>query len=238
MNIFLFKYAYLVLIIIIATSCSASAELEKETSTSFEQSYSYLALGDSYTIGESVCDNCKFPIQLKNRFETTASSGLETTIIARTGWRTDNLITALASENLNPNFDLVTLLIGVNNQYQGIVFSEYQKDFKTLLETAIQLAQGDAARVVVISIPDYAYTPFGLNYRNPEDISSEIDEYNTYAKELSEANGVVFLNITDITRKGLSQPNLVASDGLHPSKDAYALFVDRLVLLVENILNK
>jgi acyl-CoA thioesterase-1 len=125
---------------------------------------------------------------------------------------------------------LVTLLIGVNNQYQGRDFSLYEKEFPELANKAIMLAKGDKKNVIVISIPDYAYTPYAANLSQSQKtkITTEIDQYNAFAESYCKANQIVFVNITDITRQGLSNPNLFASDGLHPSESAYALFVDRM----------
>lgn len=239
MNYALIRITLINIFCLFTISCNNSKATITESKTTIKATrYNYLALGDSYTIGERVCESCRFPNQLKTRIESSQNSILNTTVIAKTGWRTDNLINAIAAKNLKSDYDLVTLLIGVNNQYQGIVFSEYKKDFNVLLETAIQLAGGNEKRVIVISIPDYAYTAFGQNNGNQEAISSEIDKYNAYAKEVTINNGVTYLNITDITRKGVSQPKLIAADGLHPSKEAYSLFVDRLFPLAMCILNK
>ncbi len=199
--------------------------------------FKYLALGDSYTIGESVCESCRFPVQLVNRYNEDSEDILSTKIIAHTGWRTDNLIDAIDRENPDADYDLVTLLIGVNNQYQSKSFSQYEKEFPELLNTAIQLAGGDASNVIVVSIPDYAYTPYGQGTSNPEKISQEIDNYNDFAQSNTEARNIIFLNITDITRRGLQEPDLVASDGLHPSTVAYKEFVDRLLPLIQNKLS-
>jgi len=191
---------------------------------------SYLALGDSYTIGQSVCETCRFPEQLKKNL---ANSNPNTTyglkIIAQTGWTTTSLISAINAQNLTPNYDLVTLLIGVNNQYQNKAFSVYEKEFPELVNKAIALAKGDKSNLIVVSIPDYAYTPTGQRFSNPEKISTEIDNYNAFAQQYCLANKIEFVFITDITRKGLQNPLLVASDGLHPSELAYSYFVERIL---------
>ncbi|MEQ8218168.1 MAG: SGNH/GDSL hydrolase family protein [Arenibacter sp.] len=193
--------------------------------------YNYLALGDSYTIGASVTSAESFPIQLKDRLVQGLKVTVNTEIIAVTGWRTDNLLDAVNRGTLLPSYDLVTLLIGVNNQYQGKPFKVYTREFPQLLEKAIALAYGNPKNVVVISIPDYAYTPFGEG-RDTDKISKEIDEYNSFAEATALQNGVPFVNITDITRNGLSNPDLVAGDGLHPSREAYKRFVDELYPVV------
>lgn len=194
------------------------------------ETINYLALGDSYTIGQSVCETCRFPEQLKSALKNiNLQNNFSLEIIARTGWTTTDLISAIEFNNPKNNYDLVTLLIGVNNQYQGRNFSIYEKEFPLLFTKAISLAKGDKNKLIVVSIPDYAYTPFGESYGNATSISTEIDRYNAFAKSYCEANEILFINITDITRQGLNNATLVANDGLHPSKEAYALFVQRLL---------
>lgn len=193
--------------------------------------YTYLALGDSYTIGAGVTSEESFPIQLKDRLEQGLNVKVNTEIIAVTGWRTDNLKDAIDRGTLLSSYDLVSLLIGVNNQYQGKPFGVYTQEFPLLLERAIALAYGNPKNVVVISIPDYAYTPFGEG-RNTDKISKEIDEYNAFAEATALQKGVPFVNITDITRDGLVVPELVAGDGLHPSGVAYKRFVDEIYPVV------
>lgn len=190
-----------------------------------------LALGDSYTIGQSVCETCRFPVQLQDSLRNSIKEDeqIDLRIIAQTGWTTSNLKSAIANENLKSEFDFVTLLIGVNNQYQNKPFSVYETEFPELLQTAIQLAKGNSNRVMVVSIPDYAFTPFGQSNSNPTTISNQLINYNQFAKNHAESLGVSFVNITDITQLGLEQPNLVASDGLHPSELAYSKFVERIL---------
>ena len=188
--------------------------------------FKYLALGDSYTIGQNVCDTCRFPFQLKEALEDGLDATIELGIIAQTGWTTTNLKNAISNQNPSRDHDLVTLLIGVNNQYQNKPFSLYEQEFPELLATAIALAKGDKDNVIVVSIPDYAFTPYG---NGSSSISSQIDAYNAFAENYSTQNGVVFVNITDITRQGLANPALVASDGLHPSQLAYSRFVERIL---------
>ena len=199
--------------------------------------YNILALGDSYTIGQSVCFACRFPEQLKDslklKFDTNVSFGLK--IIARTGWPTGSLINAIEADNTETTFDLVTLLIGVNNEFQNRPFSVYENEFPQLVNTAISKGKGDKNNVLVISIPDYAFTPFGKG--NPE-ISERIDSYNYFAEKYCIDNNITYVNITDITRMGLDNPALVASDGLHPSELAYSKFVERLLPLAIEKLNE
>ena len=222
---FLFLYLLLVL-----GACSSSDDLNSnEGNQNMDAAFKILSLGDSYTIGESVCDDCKFPVQLANELEEvyTPESDFSVKVIAQTGWTTNNLINAIENQSLASDFDLVTLLIGVNNQYQGIPFEVYESEFPELVMKAVGFAQGNMNKVIVVSIPDYGYTPFGRN--SQEEISQEIDRYNDFAKAYCDDQGITFVNITDITRQGLNNPNLVASDGLHPSEIAYSLFVERIL---------
>jgi lysophospholipase L1-like esterase len=207
--------------------------------TTIPATVNYLALGDSYTIGQSVCETCRYPEQLKASLKTIyPQTSFSLKVIAQTGWTTSDLISAINSANPDSNYDLVTLLIGVNNQYQHMNFSVYEKEFPQLLNKAIALAKGDKKNVLVLSIPDYTYTPFASNYtqENQNKISSEITRYNNFAESFCITKDVAFISITDITQKGLSNSSLVASDGLHPSELAYKEFVDRILYKVKMIL--
>ncbi|MEL4306711.1 SGNH/GDSL hydrolase family protein [Joostella sp. CR20] len=223
------KYYSLLVVVLLFVGCKTQQTSVANQSVSENKSLNYLALGDSYTIGESVCESCSFPIQLMAKIAEDYNAKVNLEVIAKTGWTTSNLIQAIKDEKPTANFDLVTLLIGVNNQYQGKDFSLYEEDFPALLQKAIQLASGDIKKVIVVSIPDYAYTPFGQQKGNTEMISSEIDAYNVFAKRTAERAGVSFVNITDISRLGLKNETLVASDGLHPSKEAYSSFVTQIL---------
>ena len=213
-------------ILFIGCSCSQEQSIPYYNIVNPKQ-INYLALGDSYTIGQSVCTTCRFPEQLKASLQATyPDNPFLLQVIAKTGWTTTNLLTEINLVNPSTNFDLVTLLIGVNNQYQNKPLSLYETEFPQLVTKAIAFAKGDKTNVVVVSIPDYAFTPFGQGAVN---ISTAIDEYNAFAKNYCDTNGITFVNITDITRLGLAQPELVATDGLHPSELAYAKFVERIL---------
>lgn len=205
-------------------ACSTENGMTKPT----PKNYKYLALGDSYTIGQSVCETCRFPVQLKDSITKylNADDTFQVKIIAQTGWKTTDLKLAVAAENPTSDYDLVTLLIGVNNQYQHKPFSLYEQEFPELVNLSIQFAKGDKNNVIVVSIPDYAFTPFG---QGSPTISEGIFQYNEYAKNYCLANNITFVNITDITRQGLLEPELVASDGLHPSTIAYSKFIERIL---------
>jgi acyl-CoA thioesterase-1 len=207
--------------------------------TPISNSIHYLALGDSYTIGQSVCETCRYPEQLKTDLKTIyPSTNFSLKVIAVTGWTTTNLINAVKTQNPDSNYDLVTLLIGVNNQYQHMDFEVYKKEFPELLNKAIALAKGSNKNVIVLSIPDYAYTPYAKNFDQmaKTKISTELDQYNAFAESFCITKGVQFISITDITRQGLNNTNLVASDGLHPSEAAYKLFVERMLPNVKTAL--
>jgi len=187
----------------------------------------YLALGDSYTIGESVPANERWPVQLARTWSKNGNALADPTIIATTGWRTDNLKEAIEKANLKNEYDLVSLLIGVNNQYQGKSAEQYAIEFEDLLNIAIRLAKGKKENVFVVSIPDYGYTPYGKP--NQTTITKELDHFNEINKRITEKAGVSYVNITDISRHGLEQPDLVAGDGLHPSGKMYSLWVERII---------
>ncbi|MES2410716.1 MAG: SGNH/GDSL hydrolase family protein [Bacteroidota bacterium] len=217
-----------ILFLFIAIAAFQSCSRDNNMIQSTPKNYNYLALGDSYTIGQSVCTSCRFPEQLKDSIAKYLPSNdiFQIKLIAQTGWTTADLKGGIIVENPTNNYDLVTLLIGVNNQYQHLPFSVYQQEFPELVATAIQKAKGDKNNLIVVSIPDYAYTPFGGGNAT---ISTEINIYNAFVENYCNANNITFINITDITRLGLAQPELVASDGLHPSTIAYSRFVERIL---------
>lgn len=186
----------------------------------------FLALGDSYTIGEKVAPNQRWPEQLSDSLEALGFTLEETYIRAVTGWTTGDLLYSLETNppEIEPN--LVSLLIGVNNQYQNRPISEYESEFEELLQIAINFAGGNKDCVFVLSIPDYAFTPFG---RGKQETSDEIDAFNAVNERITNRYGIPYINITDISRKGLDDPDLVATDGLHPSGEQYTLWVQRVL---------
>jgi len=203
----------------------------------FTENVDILALGDSYTKGESVPWAQNFPNQLADSLRAEGRKVGTPRNIAQTGWRTDQLQVAIKSaaheDIADSTFSIVTLCIGVNNQYQGANFETYKTQFEQLLQTAIQRAGQRPKRVVVLSIPDWAYTPYGQNFSsNPGQISQKIDQYNAANRALAEQYGVHYVNVTDISRQGIAQPNLVAPDGLHPSSAQYKAWVKLLLPVV------
>lgn len=183
----------------------------------------FLALGDSYTIGEAVDENLRWPVQLINSLRKKGYQADDPKIIATTGWRTDDLKNAILKENPTKDYNLVSLLIGVNNQYQGKSSESYAPEFEELLKMAIEFAGGDKSKVFVVSIPDYGFTPFGKEKK--EAITKALDEFNSVNKTITEKYGVKYFYITDISRRGFEDPELVASDGLHPSGKMYTEWV-------------
>ena len=202
--------------------------------TPMDSAITILALGDSYTKGESVEWAKNFPNQLSDSLEAGGRSVASTRVIAQTGWRTDQLQAAIANASLADSVcDLVTLCIGVNNQYQNANSNTYKTQFEQLLQTALARAGNRKERVFVVSIPDWAYTYYGQHFsKPPEQISQEIDQYNAANRSIAEQYGVHYVHITDVSRKGLIQPNLVADDGLHPSAIQYTEWVKLLLPLV------
>jgi lysophospholipase L1-like esterase len=203
---------------------------KKDTAAAVPQSY--LALGDSYTIGEAVPDTASYPYQLQQALDQQKYKFTTPTIIATTGWTTDDLISAIAHNGSvqGKTYNMVTLLIGVNDQYQGLSQDNYRIKFQQVLNTAIQFAGGNKTHVFVLSIPDYGVTPFAGG--NDSIIGPLIDQFNAINKSISMAAGVNYLDITGISRQAATDPTLIAPDGLHPSGKMYALWVQQLVPVV------
>lgn len=199
----------------------------------------YLALGDSYTIGEAVEQELSFPYQLLKELESQNISLASPKIIAKTGWTTDELQTAIKEENLSQKFDIVTLLIGVNNQYRGNSTVTYRKEFKELLQTAISYAGGIKKHVFVVAIPDWGVTPFGkASGKDVQTIASEIDRFNAINREETLALGISYTDITPGSRAAATDLSLVATDGLHPSGKMYASWALAVAKNVKLVINK
>lgn len=197
--------------------------------------HTYLALGDSYTIGESVPAREAFPNATAAMLRKSGTQLADPVIIAVTGWTTDELAAAIRERQLHETFDVVTLLIGVNNQYRGRPLDNYREEFTALLNQAILFANGHPRHVVVVSIPDWGVTPFAEG-RDRAQIAKDIDAYNGAAKEIAEAHKCGWLDITDSTRRNGTKPEYLAEDGLHPSGLEYAIWAERLVPKLQAIL--
>ncbi|NCX96704.1 MAG: SGNH/GDSL hydrolase family protein [Chitinophagia bacterium] len=186
--------------------------------------HAYLALGDSYTIGEKVLLENNFPHQLVTFLNRKGLSYTSPEIIAQTGWTTDELAVAIKNATQrNKKYDLVTLLIGVNNQYRGRDINNYTQEFSQLLHTAIGFANDNPHHVVVVSIPDWGVTPFAED-RNREEIAKQIDEFNAVNKKLATEAGCVYIHITPSTRQNGTNPLYLAEDKLHPSAKEYSIW--------------
>jgi lysophospholipase L1-like esterase len=194
-----------------------------------------LALGDSYTIGEAVSEPDRWPQRLAAMLRARGLTVHAPTIIARTGWTTDELSAAIDAAPPASNYDLVTLLIGVNNQYRGRSEDEYRAEFRALLARAIAFARGRASHVIVISIPDWGVTPFA-NGRDRPAISRAIDRFNLVNREEATRAGAHYADITPLSRHAATDPTLVTGDGLHPSAKMYATWIDVLLPVVLRIL--
>ncbi|MEP6692199.1 MAG: SGNH/GDSL hydrolase family protein [Gemmatimonadaceae bacterium] len=199
----------------IAVGCAAS------TRANVGDPPRYLALGDSYTIGERVDSASRWPVQLARALRAKGVAMGDPQIIARTGWTTDELSAAIDRERPSGPYELVSLLIGVNNQYRGRSAVQYESDITALLDRAIALAGGRPAHVLVLSIPDWGVTPFAAG-RDRAKIGAEIDAFNEVARQRSRVRGVRFVDITPGSRRADTDPSLVAPDGLHPSAKMYA----------------
>lgn len=181
----------------------------------------FLALGDSYTIGEGVAPAERWPVQLAVALRAKGVSVADPTIVAKTGWTTDELSAAMDKAGLTGPYNLVSLLIGVNNQYRGRDAEEYRGQFVALLRRAVELAGGRADRVIVVSIPDWGVTPFAKD-RDAAAIAAAIDRFNAINKEETDRAGGRYVEITVASRRAKADPALVAADGLHPSGTMYA----------------
>ncbi|MBS0569562.1 MAG: SGNH/GDSL hydrolase family protein [Proteobacteria bacterium] len=196
----------------------------------------FLALGDSYTIGEGVPENDNWPRQLAAALRQHGIAIAEPEIVARTGWTTDELSAAMDAQEFQPPYALVTLLIGVNNQYRGRDVEDYRVEFRALLERAIALAGGDARRVVVVSIPDWGVTRFGKQSgRDLAQVAREINAFNAAAAEISRSRRVAFADVTAISREG--GDGMLIADGLHPSAAMYRRWLDAISPQVRSALS-
>ncbi len=195
----------------------------------------YLALGDSYTIGQSVSEADRFPAQTVALLRQQNISVITPEYIATTGWTTANLLNAIATRNTQGPYDVVSLLIGVNDQYQGVDTATYRQRFSQCLEKAIQLSGNRTARVFVLSIPDYSVTPF-VPASNKPVVRQQIDWFNAINKEVTMRRNVTYVDITPSSREGATNASLIANDGLHPSGLEYKKWAALLAPLMKQVL--
>ncbi|OJW80148.1 MAG: lysophospholipase [Spirosoma sp. 48-14] len=199
--------------------------------------YSFLSLGDSYTIGESVGEADRWSVQLAGLLRKEGIDVANPTIIARTGWTTAELQEAIKASGNQKTYSLVSLLIGVNNQYRGQSQERYRIEFRELLQTAIHFAGGKAAHVFVLSIPDWGASPFAAGRDNAK-IAQEIDQFNTIAKEECQKVHISFVDITPLTRSAAGDATQFASDGLHYSGKQMKQWAEKALSIARDLLKK
>lgn len=208
-------------LLLVLAGCGVQPSEGETVVTQSTPGVGYLALGDSYTIGESVAEAERWPVQLAARLRAQGLTIGEPLIIARTGWTTAELSVGIDAQKPTGTFELVSLLIGVNNQYRGRDIGEYRTEFRALLERAIGYAGGEAQRVIVLSIPDWGVTPFAEG-RDRAAIAAQIDAFNAVNRQETAQLGAHYIDITPHSRTAAGDPSLIAGDGLHPSGKMYA----------------
>lgn len=200
----------------------------------------FLALGDSYTIGEGVAAHERWPNRLAETLRGEGREIADPDIVATTGWTTDELAAAIAARAFAPPYALVTLLIGVNNQYCGRSLDDYCEEFSALLDGAVAFAGGCAARVVVVSIPDWGVTPFAAQSgRDTLQIAAEVDAFNAAAQAIARARGAAFVDVTALSRSApTAGAPWLADDGLHPSAAQYAAWIAPIAVAARKALSQ
>ncbi|CAN5182356.1 SGNH/GDSL hydrolase family protein [soil metagenome] len=231
MNIYIRPYIAVTVLLVIFSCSKKMMGTTQPQSTTPTANMTFLALGDSYTIGQSVEPMFRFPVQTTALLRNLSINFSEADIIATTGWTTNDLLNAIAAAPPKKDYSVVTLLIGVNNQYQGKSIEEYKTQFRQLLMQSIEYAAGNRKHVFVLSIPDYSVTPFAAG-RDRAKIAAEIDAFNAANKNISIELGVNYLDITGISRE--NDPELIASDGLHPSSKQYGRWAALLAPLIQS----
>jgi lysophospholipase L1-like esterase len=205
---------------------------------SFAQNLTYLALGDSYTIGEGVAEEDRYPVQLVNKLAKKGKVNFSNPqIIAKTGWTVNELDAGINASGIkSEGYDLVTLLIGVNNQYRGRPVEDFEREFELMLNRAITFARGNTSHVVVLSIPDWGVTPFAVNRKSDQTkVAREIDAYNSAKKAICKMYGITFIDITKDYRATGAKPEMVVEDQLHPSGLMYQRWTEKLLKKVKKI---
>ena len=204
--------------------CASTTNIEPiEKNKMSTTTKSYLALGDSYTVGTSIAFPDNFPSQLADSVLLKTGDSLVVKLVAQNGWRTDDLQRGIKRTELEERYDLVSLLIGVNNQYQGLPLADFEKDFRSLLDSAVKYAGGEKEHIFVLSIPNYGYTPFGASKK--EEITADLRVFNARSKTICEEYDIDYYNITDISLGAETRDDYRAKDDLHPSPLQYAAWV-------------
>ncbi|NOG57490.1 MAG: SGNH/GDSL hydrolase family protein [Bacteroidetes bacterium] len=209
-------------------SCTSSIKTQHSANkTSNVKPFYYLALGDSYTVGELVSNSSSWPMQLSKKIKASGKDSVATTVIAKTGWRADELFNEAKNLEVEEKFDLITIQIGVNNQFQNKSISEFKASFLHLIELAMGKAKNGTNSIVIVSIPDYSVSPFA-DKMDKKKIKKEINEYNMLCKEIAGQFEIKFINITDLSQLAKNEPELFTKDKLHPAEKMYSMWTERI----------
>ena len=184
-----------------------------------ESPYSFIALGDSYTIGEGVNEDERWPNQFVDVAYENGVDFDQPMIIAETGWKTYDLLNAINQTNFTKKYDYISLLIGVNNQFNSRPIDEFEEDLNKLMDEMKRIKKNDGS-IIIISIPDWGYTPFGES-SDMSDISEQINLFNSSLRKFATTNGLKYVDVTEISRRGINEPDLITNDNLHPSGIMY-----------------
>ncbi len=193
--------------------------LEDNPNSQRESPYSFIALGDSYTIGEGVNEDERWPNQFVDVAYENGVDFDQPMIIAETGWKTYDLLNAINQTNFTKKYDYISLLIGVNNQFNSRPVDEFEEDLNKLMDEMKRIKKNDGS-IIIISIPDWGYTPFGES-SDMSDISEQINLFNSSLRKFASTNGLKYVDITEISRRGINEPDLITNDNLHPSGIMY-----------------
>ena len=229
---------FLLILLLLVTACSTGDQKVSAmtpSSTVPPHQFTFLSLGDSYTIGESVPTADRWSVQLANLLRQNGADVADPDIIARTGWTTEELQTAIRQANNTKTYDLVSLLIGVNNQYRGQSLEKYRTEFRALLGTATQFAGGKAGRIFVLSTPDWGVTPYASG-RDRQQIAKEIDAFNAVAQDECGKAGIAYVDITPVSRTAADDRSQIANDQLHFSGKMYQQWANKALPVVQKLL--
>jgi len=193
--------------------------VEDNLNTPSESPYSFIALGDSYTIGEGVNEDERWPNQFVDVAYESGVDFDQPMIIAETGWKTYDLLNAIDQTNFTKKYDYISLLIGVNNQFNSRPIDEFEEDLNKLMDEMKRIKKNDGS-IIIISIPDWGYTPFGES-SDMSDISEQINLFNSSLRKFATTNGLKYVDVTEISRRGINEPDLITNDNLHPSGIMY-----------------
>ena len=193
--------------------------LEDNPNSQRESPYSFIALGDSYTIGEGVNEDERWPNQFVDVAYENGVDFDQPMIIAETGWKTYDLLNAINQTNFSKKYDYISLLIGVNNQFNSRPIDEFEEDLNKLMDEMKRIKKNDGS-IIIISIPDWGYTPFGES-SDMSDISEQINLFNSSLRKFASTNGLKYVDVTEISRRGINEPDLITNDNLHPSGTMY-----------------